>query len=236
MVDFLTSPILFPSDMDCPKLSCEPTYKLPEAVDWEEFEYTNLQHMNNSSNSNQMIQQHYYSQLFSTLLLNDNNQKELNPSFIYNDNDDDDDKHLLLKKNDVGDALRDALNLVENDMHQNGIIDKLYYHHYSHSDDWREDLLDSSPPDLVYSLCSSTSTSFIHDDDDDDVSSSTFTSNNNISDPIIISNSITTMPLFIQEDPIINKKSLKGWVKKSMKQAVQTMSSQSRKLYHWMKH
>ncbi|CAO3596597.1 unnamed protein product [Absidia cylindrospora] len=41
MVDFLSSPILFPSDMDSSKLTADPTFKLPESTNWADHDYYN---------------------------------------------------------------------------------------------------------------------------------------------------------------------------------------------------
>ncbi|ORZ22471.1 hypothetical protein BCR42DRAFT_406255 [Absidia repens] len=41
MLDFLSSPVLFPSDMDLPKLSAGATFKLPEPMNWADHDYYN---------------------------------------------------------------------------------------------------------------------------------------------------------------------------------------------------
>ncbi|CAO3594798.1 unnamed protein product [Absidia cylindrospora] len=41
MLDFLSSPVLFPSDMDSPKLSSGATFKLPEPMNWADHDYYN---------------------------------------------------------------------------------------------------------------------------------------------------------------------------------------------------
>ncbi|ORZ12694.1 hypothetical protein BCR42DRAFT_419779 [Absidia repens] len=41
MVDFLSSPVLFPSDMDSSKLTADPTFKLPESTNWADHDYYN---------------------------------------------------------------------------------------------------------------------------------------------------------------------------------------------------
>lgn len=299
MVDFLSSPILFPSDMDGSKLSCDPTFKLPEPVDWEEFEFTSLEKtyitnndidndnhhhylMNNINQYESMNydhdQQHKldYSQLFLTLLNNNNNNIEFNQksmiftsTFIYNDEVEENLHHQLLLKNNnnISNALRGALDLVENDMQQNEFdksyhisssstygFNDLYYHNNLSSDNWRDDILDS-PPDLVYSLCSSSSHSLVDGNTDDDESLSLNNNDDQFNEPIMmllssssspLSNTVTPItttepfPLSVQVDHRSknNKKnkSLKSWIKKSMKQATKSMSSQSRKLYHWIKH
>ncbi|ORX55594.1 hypothetical protein DM01DRAFT_1334987 [Hesseltinella vesiculosa] len=42
-MDFLDSPLLFPSDMEHPKLSSDPTFKLPEAIQWADYDYDHQQ-------------------------------------------------------------------------------------------------------------------------------------------------------------------------------------------------
>ncbi|CAO3622086.1 unnamed protein product [Cunninghamella blakesleeana] len=286
MVDFLSSPIMFPSDeMDGSKLTCDPAFKLPEPVHWEEFEFTSLEKTYTNTNNNEMMyddhqvqqeKQHYkldYSQLFLTLLNNQHEKSMLfNNTFIYNDNNDKKDHHLhdpLLKNNNISNALRGALDVVENDMQENEFdksyhlpsslstygFNHLYYHHNLSSDNWRDDILES-PPDLVYSPCSSSSHSLLDgetDNDDDDIFS--LNKDDQLIDSIMMlppslpiatpiqmtTTDITTTTAHVTElSPSLqeshhsmnNKKSLKGWIKKATK----SMSSQSRKLYHWIKH
>ncbi|KAI8085066.1 uncharacterized protein BX664DRAFT_338450 [Halteromyces radiatus] len=185
MVDFLSSPVLFPSDMDSSKLSAGPTFKLPEPANWSDYDYYNTTTDKSMINLTDLIRlepieendlMHVYAPF---LPLNHTSTTVLQKAKLGSQSQrltllalaqsmvnayklpsiELNHEQQLLRAN-----LRGALDAVENDMQQNATDCLFPSHHRSlHSCDddnsdqwsWREELMDV--PDLVYSNCSSPS-------------------------------------------------------------------------------
>ncbi|KAI8336673.1 hypothetical protein BC941DRAFT_427765 [Chlamydoabsidia padenii] len=183
MVDFLSSPLLFPSDMESSKLSADPTFKLPMAMNWTDLDYDNTPLDKPMTGWTDLVQLEPINDKGLPLLLSDYLKTSDALSGGYNDNDsgygddndDYNDKQMTLRAH-----LRGALAAVENDMQQNG-YDRLYTCRDTMNDQWSwcDELLDV--PDLVHSISSSSAHSLMdpsplllesdissHLDDDDD--------------------------------------------------------------------
>lgn len=182
MLDFLTSPIIFPSDMDSPKLSADPTFKLPAAMNWTDHDYenapldkpmtklTDLVQLEPISDKDSCLYAPFILDDFFKHALNDDKHAALSnpplftlpPLMDLRDDDsgygDDDDDNNNVKQKALRANLRGALAVVENDMQQNR-----YEHLYAPTRcqgeqwSWHEEMLDV--PELVHSECSSSAQS-----------------------------------------------------------------------------
>lgn len=253
---------MFPSDMDSPKLSADPTFKLPAPMNWADHDYDNAPLDKPMTNLTDLVQlepiNDKESYIYAPFLL-DNYFKHtlydekhavlsdpplftLPPLMDLRDDDsgygddDHDNSNNNVKQKALRANLRGALAVVENDMQQNG-YEHLYAPSRCQGDQWfwREEMRDV--PELVHSVCSSSAHSM-----DDPTPTTPVLLESGISS-LVDETFVCVLPPY-NAQPLLDKTSPgKKWLSKikqvtsTMKQdCVKSVTKTSRKLGRWIKY